>query len=63
MWEWEWALRGGGMRNTVRGMTSGNGNELCGDGGMGMAEHGMAGMEEWEWQNTEWQPTPYRLNK
>jgi hypothetical protein len=51
------------MRNTVRGMTSGNGNELCGDGGMGMAEHGMAGMEEWEWQNTEWQPTPYRLNK
>jgi hypothetical protein len=30
------------MRNTVRGMTTGNGNELCGDGGIGMAEHGMA---------------------
>jgi hypothetical protein len=43
---------------------------------MGMAEHGMAAgnglceegrmrktVREWEWQNTEWQRTPYRLNK
>jgi hypothetical protein len=36
------------MRNTVRGMTTWNGNELCGDG-------------EWEWQNTEWQPTRPKL--
>jgi hypothetical protein len=54
-WEWEWDLRGGGMRKTVwgggngndrtlaeHGMTAGNGNGLCGEGGMGMAEHGMA---------------------
>jgi hypothetical protein len=26
------------MRKTV---AAGNGNELCGEGGMGMAEHGM----------------------
>jgi hypothetical protein len=33
---------------------------------MGMVEHwqnNSAGREEWEWQNTECQPTPYRLNK
>jgi hypothetical protein len=54
------------MRKTV---TTGNGNELCGEGGMGMTEHrhntgnGLCGEGEWEWQNTEWQPTPYRLNK
>jgi hypothetical protein len=56
------------MRKTV---ADGNGNELCEEGGMGMAEHrmtpgngnGLCGEGEWEWQNTEWQPTPYRLNK
>jgi hypothetical protein len=40
--EWKWALRGGGMRKTEHRMIVGNGNELCGEGGMGMAEHGMA---------------------
>jgi hypothetical protein len=40
-------------QNTVMGMlehrmTAGNGNGLCGEG---------------EWENTEWQPTSYRLNK
>jgi hypothetical protein len=29
------------MRKTKHGMTTGNGNGLCGEGGMGMAEHGM----------------------
>jgi hypothetical protein len=56
------------MRKTV---ADGNGNELCGEGGMGMAKHGMTAENgnglcregEWEWQNTEWQPTPYRFNK
>jgi hypothetical protein len=44
------------MRKTVRGGGNGNGRTL--------AEHEMtAGLREWEWQNTEWQPTPYRLNK
>jgi hypothetical protein len=30
------------MRKTEYGMTAGNGNELCDEGGMGIAEHGMA---------------------
>jgi hypothetical protein len=30
------------MRKTKHGMAAGNGNGLCGEGGMGMAEHGMA---------------------
>jgi hypothetical protein len=34
-----------------------NGNELCGEGRMRKI------VREWEWQNTEWQPTPDRLNK
>jgi hypothetical protein len=50
------------MRKTVAG---GNGNELCEEGGMRMAEHwqimewqpgmrmGFVGSGEWEWQNTE----------
>jgi hypothetical protein len=40
------------------GMAAGNenGNELCGEGRMRKT------VREWEWQNTEWQPTPYRLN-
>jgi hypothetical protein len=56
-WEWEWGLRGGGMRKTVRG--GGNGNDRTRNGsrewewalrggenekdsaGIGMAEHGM----------------------
>jgi hypothetical protein len=37
---------GGGNGNdrtlAEHGMTAGNGNGLCGEGGMGMAEHGMA---------------------
>jgi hypothetical protein len=37
---------GRGMRKTTE-----NGNELCSEDGMGMAEHGMG------------QPTPYRLNR
>ena len=36
---------------------NGNGNGLCGEGRMRKT------VREWEWQNTEWQPTPYRLNK
>jgi hypothetical protein len=39
-----------GMTMTEHRMTAENGNRLCGEG-------------EWEWQNTEWQPIPYRLNK
>jgi hypothetical protein len=39
------------------GMAAGNGNGLCGEGRMRKT------VQEWEWQNTEWQPTPYRLNK
>jgi hypothetical protein len=40
------------MRKTV---TTGNGNELCGEGGMKMAEHWEWALwgGEWEWQNTE----------
>jgi hypothetical protein len=45
-WEWERALRGGRNGNertlTEHGMAAGNENGLCGEGGMGMAEHGMA---------------------
>jgi hypothetical protein len=51
------------MRKTV---TVGNGNGICGERGMEMAEHsqntenenGLCGEGGWEWQ-----PTPYRFNK
>jgi hypothetical protein len=37
----------------------GNGNGLCREGRMRKTVREW----EWEWQNTKWQPTPYRLNK
>jgi hypothetical protein len=46
----------GRMGMTGHGMVAGNGNGLCGEGGM-------TGRWDWEWQNMEWQPTPYCLNK
>jgi hypothetical protein len=45
---------------------------IAAENGMRMAEHRMAepgmgmsfaGRRKWEWQNTEWQPTPYCLNR
>jgi hypothetical protein len=33
---------GNGRTMAEHGMAAGNGNGLCGEGGMGMAEHGMA---------------------
>jgi hypothetical protein len=33
------ALQGGGMGMVEHGMIAENGNGLCGEGGMGMAEH------------------------
>jgi hypothetical protein len=51
-------VRGGGNGNDrIHGMAAENGNGLCGEGRMRKT------VREWEWQNTEWQPTPYRLNK
>jgi hypothetical protein len=54
-------VRGGGNENdrtlAEHERTAGNGNGLCGEGRMKKT------VREWEWQNTEWQPTPYRLNK
>jgi hypothetical protein len=47
------------MGMTEHRMIAGNGNELCGEEGMRMS---FAGRREREWQNTEWQPTPYCLN-
>jgi hypothetical protein len=59
------------MGMAKHGIVARNENGLCGEGGMGMAKHGivarnengLCGEGEWEWQNMEWQPTPYRLNK
>jgi hypothetical protein len=42
-----------------RGMHVGMGMGFAGRGN----EKDSAGRGEWKWQNTEWQPTPYRLNK
>jgi hypothetical protein len=56
-------VRGGGNGNdrtpTEHRMAAGNRNVngLCREGRMRKT------VREWEWQNTEWQPTPYRLNK
>jgi hypothetical protein len=46
-----------GMAEHGMAAGNGNGNELCGEGRMRKT------VREWEWQNTECQPTPYRLNK
>jgi hypothetical protein len=63
-------LRGGGNEKDSAGGGNGNGRTLT-EHGMkwewalrgGENEKDSAGRGEWEWQNTEWQPTPYRLNK
>jgi hypothetical protein len=57
------------MRKTVRGR--GNGNDRTQNDSReskwalrgGWNEKDCAGRREWEWQNMEWQPTPYCLNK
>jgi hypothetical protein len=43
------------------GITARNENDLCREGGMRKTV--WVGRWKWEWQNTEWQPTPYNLNK
>jgi hypothetical protein len=45
------ARRGNEKDRQLGSQTARNGNELCSEDGMGMAEHGMG------------QPTPYRLNR
>jgi hypothetical protein len=58
------AGRRGGNGKTRNG--SWNGNGLCGEGRMRKTMRGGRNGNdrgELEWQNTEWQPTPYRLNK